>query len=96
MDLEKAFDYITHDILIAKMEAYGFSGNFLNFFLIIPEVSRTIRKHWQYPHHVSNSSLQCPKRVHYGTIALQQFYKRPVFFFVKDAQLLNFTDGKEL
>ena len=45
MDLEKAFDYITHDILIAKMEAYGFSGNFLTFFLIIPEVSRTIRKH---------------------------------------------------
>ena len=32
MDLPKAFDYISHDLLIAKLKAYGFDNYLVNYF----------------------------------------------------------------
>ena len=33
MDLSKDFDYISHELLIAKLEAYDFENDSLNLFL---------------------------------------------------------------
>ena len=32
MDLSKAFDFLPHELLIAKMEAYGFENGSLKLF----------------------------------------------------------------
>ena len=51
MDLSKAFDTLNHDLLIAKLEAYGFSENFLNY------IQSYLRNRLQRTNVINNFSL---------------------------------------
>ena len=43
IDLSKAVDFIPHEILVAKMDAYSFSENALTFFFSLPEITKSER-----------------------------------------------------
>ena len=89
MDLSKVFDYITHDLLIAKMKAYGFSEDLL---ILIPRASKqsvnitNVHSVFQI---LLLGALQEPIL---GPLLLSVFINDP-FYSIKDAQLLNFADG---
>ena len=89
MDLSKVFDCIPHGLLIAKMEAYGFSEDFLTFLYSYLER----RKQSISPQCITNSNLRCPTRIHSRTI-LFNIFMNDLFYFMKDAQLLNYADDK--
>ena len=91
MDLSKAFDYIPHDLLIAKMEAYGFSEDFLTFlYSYLKRQKQSIS-----PQYIPNSTLRCPTRIHSRTILFNNFMN-DLFYFMKDAQLLSYVDDKTI
>ena len=75
MDLSKAFDCIPHDLLIAKMEAYGFSEDFFTF--LYPYLKRRKQSvNVSNVHSMFQSfTIWYPAMVHSGTAALHYFYK---------------------
>ena len=95
MDLSKAFDCIPHDLLISKMEAYGFSEDFFTF--LYSYLKR--RKQLVNINNVHNMFQILLSGVAQGSILgllLCNIFINNLFYFIKDAQLLNFAAGNTI
>ena len=95
MDLSKAFDTINHDLLIAKLEAYGFSNNALLFMLsYLQNRSQKVS---------INSSFSTWEEIIAGIpqgsilgSLLFNIFLNDIFYFENRSFLSNYADGNVL
>ena len=91
MDLSKAYDCLSHDLLIAKLETYGLDIGSLNFLLDY----LSLRKHrTTVGSSYSKWSEICrgiPQGAILGPLLLNIFIK-DIFFFVEKSEICNFAD----
>ena len=84
LDLSKAFDVLNHDLLTAKLEAYGFSENSLNY--LRSRLQRTNNfSLWKYIFSgVSQGSTLVP--------LMFNIYINDIFVFPDSVCLINYAD----
>ena len=91
MDLSKAYDCLSHDLLIAKLEAYGFDIDSLNFLLDY----LSLRKHRTKVGSSYNKWFEICRGIPQGSILgllLFNIFINNIFFFIEKSENCNFTD----
>ena len=95
MDLSKAFDCIPHDLLIAKLSAYGFDENSLALiYSYLKRRQQSVRINNTYSS-IQNIVSGVPQASILGPI-LFNFYINDLLLFVKKAEVYNYADDNTL
>ena len=85
MDLSKAFDLIPHDLLLAKLSAYGISTHSLN---LLKSYLTNRRQRVRVEDVTSDISVLGP--------LLFNIFINDLFYFIKEAKLSNYADDNQL
>ena len=90
-DLSKAFDCLSHDLLIAKLEAYGFGNSALKFvYDYMKDRKQRTKVNGSY-----SSWRDLKKGVQQGSVLgplLFNIFINDIFYFVDKSKLANFAD----
>ena len=95
MDLSKAFDTLNHNLLLARLNAYGFSFNAIKF------VQSYLSERFQKVNVNNNFSKWCkillgkPQGSILGRLLFNIFIN-VIFYFIQDAYICNFADDTSL
>ena len=91
VDLSKAYDCLSHDLLIAKLEAYGLDVGSLNFLLDY----RSLRKHRTKVGSSYSKWSEIYRGIPQGSILgplLFNIFINNIFFFAEKSEICNFAD----
>ena len=90
MDLSKAYDCLSHDLLIAKLEAYGLDVGSLNFLLDY----LSLRKHRTKVGSSYSKWSEICRGISQGSILgplLFNIFIKDIFLFVEKSEICNFA-----
>ena len=95
MDLSKAFDLIPHDLLLAKLSAYGISTHSSN----LPKSYLTNHEQRVRVEEVTSDTSYVNSNVPQGSVlgsSLFNVFINDLFYFVKESKLSSYADDNQL
>ena len=95
MDLSKAYDYLPHDLLIAKLEAYGLDNGSLNLLLDYLSFRKQRTKVVSAYSKWSKIRRGIPKGSILGPLLFNVFIN-DIFMIIEQSDICNFADDNAL
>ena len=95
MDLSKAYDCLPHDLLIAKVEAYGLDNLVLIWLMITYVFGNKGKKIGSLYSDSANVTRGIPKRSILGPL-LSNIFINDIFLFIEKSDICKFADDNTL